>query len=291
MEKAKNSLLANKKENTVATTKKPKTVVDLVQSMQKQFEIALPKHINSERFVRIAITTIRQNPKLAKCSQESLLGALMTSAQLGLEPGILGQAYLIPYGNNVQFQIGYKGMIELLRRSGQLSDIYACEIHKNDDFQITLGLHRDIQHNINFNEDRGEVVGYYAVAVLKDGANSFEFMTKKQVEEHRKKFSKASNNSPWTTDFDEMAKKTVIKKLLKYLPVSVEWLENISKDEKVLTVASTSENANMSELNPIELISEETTEDNSDNIQTIDTTTGEVIEEDKDENVTSGLFE
>lgn len=287
MEKAKNSLLA-KKENSVATAKKPRTVVDLVQSMQKQFEIALPKHINSERFVRIAITSIRQNPKLAKCSQESLLGALMTSAQLGLEPGILGQAYLIPYGNNVQFQIGYKGMIELLRRSGQLSDIYACEIHKNDDFQITLGLHRDIKHNINFNEDRGEVVGYYAVAVLKDGANSFEFMTKKQVEEHRKKFSKASNNSPWTTDFDEMAKKTVIKKLLKYLPVSVEWLENISKDEKVLTVASTSENANMSELDPIELISEETTEDNSDDIQTIDTTTGEVIE---NENVASGLFE
>lgn len=150
MEKAKNSLLA-KKENSVATAKKPRIVVDLVQSMQKQFEIALPKHINSERFVRIAITSIRQNPKLAKCSQESLLGALMTSAQLGLEPGILGQAYLIPYGNNVQFQIGYKGMIELLRRSGQLSDIYACEIRKNDDFQITLGLHRDnLKASFNF---------------------------------------------------------------------------------------------------------------------------------------------
>lgn len=282
MEKAKNSLLANKKENTVATTKKPKTVVDLVQSMQKQFEIALPKHINSERFVRIAITTIRQNPKLAKCSQESLLGALMTSAQLGLEPGILGQAYLIPYGNNVQFQIGYKGMIELLRRSGQLSDIYACEIRKNDDFQITLGLHRDIKHNINFNEDRGEVVGYYAVAVLKDGANSFEFMTKKQVEEHRDKFSKAGDNSPWKTDFDEMAKKTVIKKLLKYLPVSVEWLENVSKDEKVLTVATPTQNSNMDDLEPIELISEET-------IEEINEETGEIVE--NNNNVTASLFE
>lgn len=282
MEKAKNSLLA-KKENSVATAKKPRTVVDLVQSMQKQFEIALPKHINSERFVRIAITSIRQNPKLAKCSQESLLGALMTSAQLGLEPGILGQAYLIPYKDNVQFQIGYKGMIELLRRSGQLSDIYACEIRENDDFQITLGLHRDIKHNINFNEDRGEVVGYYAVAVLKDGANSFEFMTKKQVEEHRDKFSKTSTNtSPWKTDFDEMAKKTVIKKLLKYLPVSVEWLENVSKDEKVLTVATPSQNANMDELEPIELNLDEVTEDNSDNIQTLDWSTGEVIEDRKE---------
>lgn len=282
MEKAKNSLLANKKENTVVTTKKPRTVVDLVQSMQKQFEIALPKHINSERFVRIAITTIRQNPKLAKCSQESLLGALMTSAQLGLEPGILGQAYLIPYGNNVQFQIGYKGMIELLRRSGQLSDIYACEIRKNDDFQITLGLHRDIKHNINFNEDRGEVVGYYAVAVLKDGANSFEFMTKKQVEEHRDKFSKTANTGPWKTDFDEMAKKTVIKKLLKYLPVSVEWLENVSKDEKVLTVATPTQNANMDDLEPVELIPEET-------IEEINEETGEIVE--NNNNVTASLFE
>lgn len=282
MEKAKNSLLANKKENTVATTKKPRTVVDLVQSMQKQFEIALPKHINSERFVRIAITSIRQNPKLAKCSQESLLGALMTSAQLGLEPGMLGQAYLIPYKDNVQFQIGYKGMIELLRRSGQLSDIYACEIHKNDDFQITLGLHRDIKHNINFNEDRGEVVGYYAVAVLKDGANSFEFMTKKQVEEHRDKFSKKPNDGPWKNDFDEMAKKTVVKKLLKYLPVSVEWLENVSKDEKVLTVATPTQNSNMDELEPIELNLDEVTEDNSDNIQTVDWSTGEVIEDEKE---------
>lgn len=283
MEKAKNSLLA-KKENSVATAtaKKPRTVVDLVQSMQKQFEIALPKHINSERFVRIAITSIRQNPKLAKCSQESLLGALMTSAQLGLEPGILGQAYLIPYKDNVQFQIGYKGMIELLRRSGQLSDIYACEIHKNDDFQITLGLHRDIKHNINFNEDRGEVVGYYAVAVLKDGANSFEFMTKKQVEEHRDKFSKKPNDGPWKNDFDEMAKKTVVKKLLKYLPVSVEWLENVSKDEKVLTVATSSQNSNMDDLEPVELISEET-------IEEINEETGEIVE--NNNNVTASLFE
>lgn len=280
MEKAKNSLLA-KKENSVATAtaKKPRTVVDLVQSMQKQFEIALPKHINSERFVRIAITSIRQNPKLAKCSQESLLGALMTSAQLGLEPGILGQAYLIPYKDNVQFQIGYKGMIELLRRSGQLSDIYACEIRKNDDFQITLGLHRDIKHNINFNENRGEVVGYYAVAVLKDGANSFEFMTKKQVEEHRDKFSKTANTGPWKTDFDEMAKKTVVKKLLKYLPVSVEWLENVSKDEKVLTVPTSSQNSNMDDLEPIEIVSDETIEDNSN----VDSSTGEIIEEKKEE--------
>ena len=112
---AKNSLTAAKE--TAVAEKKPKTIFDVIQAGAKQFATALPKHINSDRFVRIAITTIRQNPKLAQCSQESLLGALMVSAQLGLEPGTLGQCYLIPFENKklgkveCQFQIGYKGLI------------------------------------------------------------------------------------------------------------------------------------------------------------------------------------
>ena len=110
---AKNSLTGTA--GTAVAEKKGKTIFDVIQSGAKQFATALPKHINSDRFVRIAITTIRQNPKLAQCNQESLLGALMVSAQLGLEPGVLGQCYLIPYGRECQFQIGYKGMIELLR--------------------------------------------------------------------------------------------------------------------------------------------------------------------------------
>lgn len=231
MEVVKNKLI--KESNSVAVKKdKPKTIYDTIQSMQKQFEIALPKHVNSERFVRIAITNIRQNPKLLKCDQTSLLGALMVSAQLGLEPGILGQSYLIPYGNQVQFQIGYKGQIELLRRSGQLSDIYSYAVYENDKFEINLGIDRNIVHVPNF-ENRGEEIGYYAVAKLKDGAFSFEYMTKKEVENHKDKFSKTANNGPWKTDFTEMAKKTVIKKLLKYLPLSVEFLESITKDEKI----------------------------------------------------------
>ena len=141
---AKNSLTAQNKETTVVE-KKNKTIFDIIQAGAKQFATALPKHVNSERFVRIAITTIRQNPKLAKCSQESLLGALMVSAQLGLEPGTLGQCYLIPFENKkagtveCQFQIGYKGLIELLRRSGQLSDIYSYTVYENDDFNIEYG--------------------------------------------------------------------------------------------------------------------------------------------------------
>lgn len=260
---AKNSLTAQNKETTIAE-KKPKTIFDIIQAGAKQFATALPKHINTDRFVRIAITTIRQNPKLAQCSQESLLGALMVSAQLGLEPGTLGQCYLIPYGRECQFQIGYKGMIELLRRSGQLKDIYAYSVYENDDFEITYGLDRNLIHKPNL-ENKGNFLGCYCVAILKDGAKAFEYMTKEEIETHAKKFSKTFGNGPWKTDFEAMAHKTVVKKMLKWLPLSVEFLENIEKDDKSFKVAET-KNAE-----DIEII-----ENNGD---IINAETGEFIEE------------
>lgn len=234
---AKNSLTAQNKETTIAE-KKPKTIFDIIQAGAKQFATALPKHINTDRFVRIAITTIRQNPKLAQCSQESLLGALMVSAQLGLEPGTLGQCYLIPYGRECQFQIGYKGMIELLRRSGQLKDIYAYSVYENDDFEITYGLDRNLIHKPNL-ANKGDFLGCYCVAILKDDTRAFEYMTKEEIEAHAKKFSKTFGNGPWKTDFEAMAHKTVVKKMLKWLPLSVEFLENIEKDDKTFKVADT----------------------------------------------------
>lgn len=228
VKKATNSLA---KGNT-GVAKKDKNIYDIIKAGEQQFAAALPKHLNSERFTRVAITEIRKNPKLAGCKAESLLGSLMVMAQLGLEPGPLGQCYLIPYGLECQFQLSYKGMIELLRRTGQLSDIYAYTVFENDDFSIEYGLDRKLTHKPNF-KDSGEPIGYYAVAILKDGAKAFEFMTKEAVEAHMKRFSKTYNNGPWKTDFEAMAHKTVVKKLLKWLPVSVEFIENMRKDEQV----------------------------------------------------------
>ena len=242
MPTARNSLTSGNTGTMVKKENKSKTIFDVIQAGAKQFATALPKHVNSERFVRIAITTIRQNPKLAKCSQESLLGALMVSAQLGLEPGTLGQCYLIPFENKkagtveCQFQIGYKGLIELLRRSGQLSDIYSYTVYENDDFNIEYGLSRTLTHKPNFDE-RGEIKGFYAVAILKDGAKAFEYMTKDEVVKHEEKYRKGSyKNDVWNKNFEEMAQKTVVKKLLKWLPVSVEFLEMAAKDEKSFKV-------------------------------------------------------
>ena len=242
MPTARNSLTGANGTAVAKKEEKPKTIFDLIQLSKKQFNNALPQHINTDRFVRIAITTIRLNPKLAKCNPESLIGALMVSAQLGLEPGTLGQCYLIPFENKkagtveCQFQIGYKGLIELLRRSGQLSDIYSYTVYENDEFYIEYGLSRTLVHKPNFT-DRGEIKGFYAVAILKDGAKAFEYMTKDEVTHHEEKYRKGSyKNDVWNKNFEEMAQKTVVKKLLKWLPVSVEFLEMASKDEKSFKV-------------------------------------------------------
>lgn len=273
-------VVKNNLSGAVTNTKKEKTIFDVIQAGAKQFSTALPKHVNSERFVRIAITTIRQNPKLAKCNQESLLGALMVSAQLGLEPGMLGQCYLIPFENKkagtieCQFQIGYKGLIELLRRSGQLSDIYSYAVYENDEFSIEYGLSRTLTHKPNF-DDRGEIKGFYAVAILKDGAKAFEYMTKDEVIKHEEKYRKGSyKNDVWNKNFEEMAQKTVVKKLLKWLPVSVEFLENINKDEKT-------SNWN-----------EKTKEVETSDELVIDEETGEIVDDSKigHDDVAQGLF-
>ena len=285
---AKNSLTSGNSGTMVKKENKSKTIFDVIQAGAKQFATALPKHVNSERFVRIAITTIRQNPKLAKCSQDSLLGALMVSAQLGLEPGTLGQCYLIPFENKkagtveCQFQIGYKGLIELLRRSGQLSDIYSYTVYENDDFNIEYGLSRTLTHKPNFDE-RGEIKGFYAVAILKDGAKAFEYMTKDEVIKHEEKYRKGSyKNDVWNKNFEEMAQKTVVKKLLKWLPVSVEFLEMAAKDEKSFKVVDDKS----TEVQEIEIL-----ENNGD---IINAETGEFITESGDnkdiDKVTESLF-
>lgn len=241
VKKATNSL-AKGTTGSVVEKKKGKTIFDIIKAGEQQFAAALPKHINSERFTRIAITTIRQNPKLAECNAESLLGSLMTIAQLGLEPGVLGQCYLIPFKNNklgtieCQFQLGYKGMIELLRRTGQLSDIYAYTVYSNDEFSIEYGLERTLKHIPAFSnaDGRGEIVGFYSVAILKDGTRAFEYMTKREVIEHEEKYRKGNfKNDIWNKNFEEMSLKTVTKKMLKWLPISVEMIENLRKDEQV----------------------------------------------------------
>lgn len=231
--------LANRAATVSDKPRKPEQVVgDYLKAMAPTLSQVLPKHLSGERFERIALNVIRTNPQLLQCAIPSLMGAVLESAKLGLEPGILGHAYLIPFRNNkenrmdVQFIIGYKGLIELTLRSGRVKNIFAYEVHENDSFEYELGTEQYIKHKPTMNEP-GEVVAYYAVAELDNGSKLFQVMSKSRVEQHRDKFSKAKNFGPWKDNFDEMAKKTVIRSLIKYLPVSVEVAETVERDERV----------------------------------------------------------
>ncbi len=233
--------LQNKANNTnqVKKASPSKGMEQLLTKMGGQIQKALPSMVSSERFQRVALTAFSNNTKLQQCDPMSFIAAMMQSAQLGLEPNTpLGQAYLIPYGKQVQFQIGYKGLLELAQRSGKIKTLYAHEVRENDTFDIDYGLNQTLIHKPLLKGDRGEVIGYYAVYHLDAGGNSFIFMTKDEVLEHAKRFSKTYNSGPWQTDFDAMAKKTVIKQLLKYAPLSIELQKATSMDETVKTEIS-----------------------------------------------------
>ncbi|MCP1355436.1 recombination protein RecT [Aneurinibacillus migulanus] len=225
--------LAKRGQSTLAS--KPvtpeQTVAAYLKKMEPEFAKALPAHMTAERLARVALTTIRTTPKLLECTIPSLMGAVVQAAQLGLEPGLIGHCYIIPYGKEAQFIIGYKGMIDLARRSGQIQNIYAHAVYEADHFEYELGLHPKLEHKPASGR-RGAMTYVYAVAHFKDGGYQFEVMDMEEIERRRQR-SKASKNGPWVTDFEEMAKKTVIRHMWKYLPISIEIQQQAAQDEIV----------------------------------------------------------
>jgi recombination protein RecT len=236
-----------KEQQALAKTKKqPQTLKDFVIAMESQIAKALPSVMTPERFTRIALTALSSNPKLAECERNSFLGGLMQAAQLGLEPNTpLGQAYLIPFRNNkkgimeCQFQIGYKGLIDLCYRSGEMTSVYAHVVYENDEFDYEFGLDQKLFHK-PARTNRGNPIYYYAVWKLKNGGYGFSVWSVEDVEAHARKYSQAynSSSSPWKTEFDEMAKKTVLKATLKYAPIKTDFIINATqRDEAILTTS------------------------------------------------------
>lgn len=211
----------------------------LIKAMEPEIKKALPSVITPERFTRMVFTALSSTPKLQQCTPQSFLGAMMQAAQLGLEPNTpIGQAYLIPYKNKgiqeCQFQLGYKGLIDLAYRSGEIKDIQAHEVYENDAFEYEFGLEPKLKH-IPATHDRGEIIMYYAVFHMVNGGYGFEVMSKEDIINHAKKTSQSydSSYSPWAKYFDEMAKKTVIKKCLKYAPIKTDFVRALSSDETI----------------------------------------------------------
>ncbi len=200
---------------------------------------ALPKSkgMEAERLSRITLTTLKQNPKLLECSIESLLSCVLTSAQLGLEPNLLGSCYFIPYKGQVSFQIGYKGLIDLVTRKGDVISIVAQEVRAGDHFHFEYGRDETLKHVPAPIQNRGEAIAYYAYAHLKNGGFVFQVMSVEEIKKVRDEFSISykfdKNNSIWGKHFESMALKTVLKRLIKYLPISTETQTAVSYDETV----------------------------------------------------------
>lgn len=216
-----------------------KTLQQYIKSMEGEIAKALPSVITPERFTRIVLSAVSANPQLGQCTPASFLGAMMTSAQLGLEVNTpLGQAYVLPYRNKgvleAQFQIGYKGLIDLAYRSGEVEIIQAQVVYENDEFICEYGLNPKLSHK-PADSNRGEAVKVYAMFKTKNGGYGFEVMSMDDVRQHAAKYSKAYNSgfSPWKTNFEEMAKKTVLKKVLKYAPLKSDFVRATVQDEAV----------------------------------------------------------
>ncbi|MFC2948565.1 recombination protein RecT [Virgibacillus sediminis] len=237
VDEMKNQMATKQNKGGAPAKDKPKTIEDYLKQMAPQMQQALPKHMDVDRLMRLTMTTIRTTPELRNADMGGLLGGVMQAAQLGLEPGLLGQCYLLPFKNNkkgiteVQFIIGYKGMIDLARRSGHIQSIYAHAVYENDAFEYELGLDPKLKHTPTMESDKGEYIGSYAVAHFKDGGYQMEFMPKAEIEKRRLASPGGrSKYSPWNNYYEEMANKTVIRHMWKYLPISVEIQQQVEHD-------------------------------------------------------------
>jgi recombination protein RecT len=203
-----------------------------VRKMEAQFQLAMPRGMEAKQLVRDFETVLRATPKLAECDPITVLGALMTCSQLGLRPGVLGQAWVLPFGGKAQLIIGYKGYASLAQRTASIADITARIIRENDEFDYEFGLNERLVHRPNLLVDRGDPVAYYSVVRTNTGGKYWELMSVREVEEHRDKFAmqrkwgtagpgtKGIVTGPWIDHPEAMAKKTVVIKALNLAPAS-----------------------------------------------------------------------
>lgn len=258
--------MTNELQHNQLEKKAEKTIYDIIKSQEKELARALPSAMSPARLSRLVSTNIRTNPRLAKCTPLSLIGALHTAAAVGLEP-IAGQAYLVPFANRkkidgqwktvleCQLIIGYQGLVSLFyRHCKSMSLSWGC-VKENDEFAFQKGTEEYLHHKQAL-KDRGKTIAYWVMARLVSGGLCFEVMSYDECLEHAKKHSKAYSkedySSPWETDFDAMALKTVMKQLVKLLPLSVEMHAAIMADESSRTFNSDIASPEIIDLTPSE---------------------------------------
>ena len=228
---------------TTAVAKKQGTAVDYLnnEKFRQQLAAALPKFLDTDHFIRSAITEFRLNPALAECSVPSVLGYFMQAASCGLEPAsALGQCYPVPFNNKktgqkeCQFIISYRGMLSIARRSGEIASVVAEVVHEKDEFIIEYGMEPKLVHKPYIDGEPGAFKGAYVVVRFKgDGVEPIiKYMSKAEIDKHRAR-SKSSSYGPWVTDYEAMSLKTVFRTVFKWLPVSIEQIQSTTTDGSV----------------------------------------------------------
>lgn len=229
--------------NTPQQGGKP-TLANQIQAMEKQFALAAPRGMEATQLVRDALTCLRQTPQLAECEPATVLGSLMTCAQLGLRPGVLGHAWLLPFwdgrtkSRKAQLVIGYQGLVELAHRSGKIQSLIARTVYENDDFDVEYGLEDKLMHKPCLRGHKGQPLAYYAVAKLTTGGHAFFVMNHDEMLAYRDNNATAKTRDgkvvgPWAQHFEAMAHKTCVRQLAKWLPKDTEFEQAIAADDSV----------------------------------------------------------
>lgn len=255
--------LAPKTTQAVAA-KKSGSVLDYLNNgkFQSQLAAALPKFLDTDHFVRSAITEFRLNPALAECSVPSVLGYFMQAAACGLEPAsMLGQCYPVPFWNSktkqkeAQFICGYRGMLSIARRSGEIASVVAEVVHEKDEFSIEYGMNPSLVHKPYIEDDPGAMRGAYVVVRFKgEGIDPvIKYMPKSEIDKRRNR-SKAGSSGPWVTDYEEMAKKTVFRSVFKWLPISVEQIQATTTDGSVSRYNADAKSNDIEDLVEVEFV-------------------------------------
>lgn len=234
--------------NAISRASQAGTFRSKLDAVMPRMAAVMPKAMTPDRFYQLAVSCYNQTEKLASCSMESILSSLMQCSALGLEPSVvdgLGRAYIIPRWNSKKrgyeatFLLGFKGMLELARRSGELKDISARAVYEGDTFEYSFGLEEELYHVPSPEPKEGRELAYvYCVAHFMDGGHYIDVMSRSEVDAVRRRFhtdrdGKLETYGPWATDYEAMARKTVLRRAFPYLPISIEAQEAAAVDGTV----------------------------------------------------------
>ena len=226
------------------------TIQSLLDKSKTSIMAVLPRHVTIDKFMRMVVAAVSKTPELLDCTPRSIVLAAAQAAALGLEPNSpLGLAYLVPFKKQAQFIPGYKGLIRLAYNSGEINWIQARVIYERDTYELDYGTDQRLVHRPFLGGDAGPIVGVYSVVEMKGGAKLFEFMTLAEVEAIRRR-SQSADSGPWRTDFSEMARKTVLRRHTKSLPLSEEKLARALEHQ---AIAESGNGPDFSDVNVIDI--------------------------------------